>query len=44
MTPEEYEDRRRRLADDAEAARQALNNARSLYDQLCNEARLLRLE
>ena len=44
MTPEEYEDRRRRLAEDTESARRTLNSARASYDRLCDEMRLLRLE
>lgn len=44
VTAEEYEDRRRRLADETEAARVALNTVRVRYDQLCAEARTLRLE
>ncbi|HEX5565413.1 MAG TPA: hypothetical protein VFY14_00460 [Streptomyces sp.] len=42
MTEEEYEERRRRLSEDIEDARQTLNRARSRYDQLCDELRNLR--
>lgn len=44
MTPEEYEDRRRRLEADAEDAKKALWNARAHYEQICEELRNLRID
>lgn len=44
MTKDEYEARQRRLADDIEDARQALARARHRFDDLCTEARNLRLD
>ncbi|WP_264925677.1 AlpA family transcriptional regulator [Streptomyces sp. A012304] len=44
MTHEEYEDRRRRLEADAADARKALNQARAVYDGICEELRDLRVQ
>lgn len=44
MTEEEYEERKRRLGENIEDARKALNKARSRYDQLCEDARELRYQ
>ena len=42
MTREEYEERQQRLAADIDDARKTLQNAKSRFDQLCEEARNLR--
>ncbi|WP_458089542.1 hypothetical protein [Streptomyces malaysiensis] len=44
MTKEEYEERQRRLDEDIEDARLTLNRARARFDQLCDDARALRVE
>lgn len=44
MTREEYEERQRRLGKDIEEARKTFVNARSRYDQLCEDARELRYQ
>lgn len=44
MTREEYEEQQRRLEADIEDARKAFVNARSRYDQLCEDARELRYQ
>ncbi|MBI0293271.1 hypothetical protein JBE04_01850 [Streptomyces sp. PRKS01-29] len=44
MTLEEYEEQQRRLSEDIEDARQALNLARSRYERLCEKSRNLRIE
>ncbi len=44
MTQEEYEEKQRRLEADIEDARKAFVNARSRYDQLCEDARELRYQ
>ncbi|MEU4051256.1 hypothetical protein AB0F09_18915 [Streptomyces olivaceus] len=44
MTEEEYEERKRRLSADAEAARKAHIQAKALYDGICDEMRNLRIE
>jgi hypothetical protein len=44
MTRDEYEERQRRLADDAEDARQAYIRAKALYDGICDDMRKLRIE
>ncbi|MFF6966283.1 hypothetical protein ACFY9G_23310 [Streptomyces anthocyanicus] len=44
MTREEYEEKRRRLAEDAEDARKVLNRARSRYEQITSELQNLRVE
>ncbi|MFD7995537.1 hypothetical protein [Streptomyces mexicanus] len=44
MTREEYEEKRRRLSEDAEDARKALNRARARYEQITDELRDLRIE
>lgn len=44
MTREEYEEKWRRLSNDADDARKALNRARSIYDGITDELRDLRTE
>ncbi|MFH9813376.1 hypothetical protein ACH4NI_35090 [Streptomyces olivaceus] len=43
MTPEEYEEKRRRLSEDAEDARKTLNRARARYEQITGELQALRI-
>ncbi|MFJ8657429.1 hypothetical protein ACIRNU_34465 [Streptomyces rochei] len=44
MTEEEYEERKRRLSEDAEDARKVLNRARARYEQITDELQNLRVE
>ncbi|NED75378.1 hypothetical protein G3I51_24245 [Streptomyces sp. SID9944] len=44
MTREEYEEKRRRLSEDAEDARKALIRARAVYDSICTDLTNLRYE
>lgn len=44
MNREEYEEKRRRLEEDAADARKTLNRARAVYDGICDELRNLRVE
>ncbi|MGQ4393823.1 hypothetical protein ACN6K5_003609 [Streptomyces violaceoruber] len=44
MTAEEYEEKRRRLSEDAEDARKVLNRARARYEQITSELQDLRIE
>ncbi|MGW7630549.1 hypothetical protein ACWGKO_16665 [Streptomyces griseoincarnatus] len=44
MTREEYEEKQRRLAADAEDARKAYIRAKAVYDGICDDMRNLRLE
>ncbi|MFJ3278508.1 hypothetical protein [Streptomyces halstedii] len=44
MTPEEYEEKRRRLEADAVDAKKAYIRAKSVYDGICEEMRNLRID
>ncbi|RPK56268.1 hypothetical protein EES43_24810 [Streptomyces sp. ADI96-02] len=44
MTPEEHEEKRRRLEADVADAKKTLNRARSVYDGICEELRNLRID
>ena len=44
MNEQEYDERRRRLEADAEDARKTYIRAKSVYDGICEELRLLRLD
>ncbi|MEU0098300.1 hypothetical protein [Streptomyces sp. NPDC006267] len=44
MTPEEYEEKRRRLEADAADAKKIYIRAKSVYDGVCEELRNLRID
>lgn len=44
MTREEYEEKRRRLEADAEAAKRTYIRAKSVYEGICDELRNLRVD